>query len=442
MGKNISDMDIDQVIKLTPHDLLDSESYGRIGQKVLDIERASLYSDAVKLSAFLQNFLDKNLPLEQRYTDLFSRYRKLILWLKGIALPFIENQDLETIFSSNLLALFNLDIDVREKLRILFKGWWDPFLRGEKRGILLRAMGRNMEKIGKYTMQVEQGRSVSSTVSSVIADYNRLSRPDEQRGNIEEMYYLSHSANIRQFSKEDREKVLKILQVYNFVRYPPVEEFAREMVVSPVTTGLQASGILSQRSEVFPKPPVSKQDARLPSRPKNSVRTRRTLAELLTFAKERMASPFAEEQKLRQSLGDDPVKIKKELVEALRKRDRAHLVACILLLARIGRLQDALKQSESWRQTVAGYAEKKYPEARVREFIDARPTDPIIISEFLQYLLQDRLNMAADEAAIVGMELGDIMGGEYKLMAYADEAEGTFLWAPHAVENGKLVNKV
>ena len=172
------------------------------------------------------------------------------------------------------------------------------------------------------------------------------------------------------------------------------------------------------------------------------VKDKKSLSELLEFAKGRMQSWFLTEKALGAKMGSDPVELKKQLVNALKIKDVGKTVAILLILAREGRLQAALKEGPNWRETVKSYASEKYNAEVVKQFIDDNSTHPIVMSEFLQYLLQQRLGLTENESAMIGMELGDRMGEEYRTMAYADEKEGEFRWVKNRVEKGKLVQEL
>ncbi|MFC1687146.1 hypothetical protein ACFL0L_01020 [Patescibacteria group bacterium] len=167
-----------------------------------------------------------------------------------------------------------------------------------------------------------------------------------------------------------------------------------------------------------------------------------SLDELLEFAKKRMKETFVAESVLMGKVGENAVELKKQLVNALKTRDADKAVGALLILSKIGKLQQALKESGNWRETLKNYIADKYNSQALKQFVEENPTDPTVVSEFLQYVLQDRLGFKESEAAVVGMEVGDRMGGKYQTMSAADEENNMFSWIPNKVEDGKLVPEV
>lgn len=434
MRINILRKEIEDIITYPPNDFLDPDIYGDVGQKVMEIERTNRYQDALKLYYFLRKVTEVG-EKSGEAKEVVKRYQILIVWLQFLALKFMGDDQLKDLFTHHLVEGIRLGIDIRERIRMLYKVTWDPFILGEHQGTLLKALQQNTEQFRRNTTpQTGLEHPAPTTLSALIADYNVFTKSEERRGNIDEMNYMNHAQYLRNLTPGERELTLKILQIYDFVRYPPLDELAREMAVSPLVE-TPTAGLTAKVSPTIVSP-VSSAVSSTVSKPRS-----RNTEELLAFALKQLQKPFVEEKSLRSKISDDAVQAKKELVVSLQSNNGNRVIGTLLLLARIKRLHDALKDSSSWRETVGAYVSKKYT-ADLGTFIEANPTHPAVISEFLQYLLGERLGYDAEESAVVAMELGDIMGGAYKLMAYADEVQGKYMWTPHEVKEGKLVERL
>ena len=67
------------------------------------------------------------------------------------------------------------------------------------------------------------------------------------------------------------------------------------------------------------------------------------------------------------------------------------------------------------------------------------PVDPAALSEFLQYLLKERLNMSENGSALVGVEIGQILKESYQGIAYGNQVAGIFEWTKIKIENQRFI---
>jgi len=449
MTKDITKKGIDEVMQLTVDDLADIEMYGQLASRVLEIERTSRYDEAVKLFNFLQNTLEAHRNFEVQNSRLHKKYQALIVWLKFVALHVLLDDDLYTLFKDHLLEGVRLEIDIRQGVKNLFKTSWDPYLRGEKRDIMLKAFSSNSEQFSPYKFVLgTTDRQLPATVANLILDYNRLSKSDTQRGGLEEASYFNQSPNVRMFSPRDRGAALKILQIYDFVRFPPLEELASEMVVSPVKLPGAVSEIAPKRG--LPQTPLA---APLPAReerpPAVTVEPLGLLKQKYqSYRSQRQSILRIEDEILVQTQGDAE-RLKKELALASRQNDRRRAIACLKILAREKALVTALRDNPSWFTAVAEYIQKKYGgRYRADEVYYAvsnmklEPTAPAAISEFLQYLLKEKLQMSESDSALVGVEIGQLLGEQYQGLAYGNQETGNFEWTKNKIVDKKLVSEV
>ncbi|MBI5037350.1 MAG: hypothetical protein HZC01_01395 [Candidatus Kerfeldbacteria bacterium] len=152
------------------------------------------------------------------------------------------------------------------------------------------------------------------------------------------------------------------------------------------------------------------------------------------------------EDRLMATTQGDVQKIKRILSAASRERDTNTLVAALKLLAREGALVPALQSSPAWLQAVAEYVDTKYrgasahkDRARWVASIRAGAVNIPLVSEFLQYLLKEKIGLSENASALVGVELGKLLGHDYEPIAYGNQETGTFMWSTFRLEGGKLI---
>ncbi len=449
MPKDILIKDIEDIVKLTPEALADIEVYGKIGEKVLEIETHILYKEGGILRLFLENFLRKNTQFENDQPDLYKKYSGLVTWLKFIMMEMILDNDVYDIMKLHLIeALTEYDIDVRGKIKTLFLQSWDLLLRGEKRSLLLRAFSQNNETFGNYRIELSSKKRATATVANIIVDYNRVAKSDEQRTSLDEARYINESENLRSFTRAHKDLVLKVLQVYDFVRFPPIEELTREMALSPVKNVEGAPGPAPKRG--IPDMPLNIPGAAEDEAARQSIK--KDPLEYLqqkydAYRIQRKQVLDMEDALMVQTRGELE-NVKRELSNAAREKERTKGIACLKIMARQKALISSLSVNPSWFESVSDYMQKKYSSqydkkevAHAVSNLKMQLSSPVVISEFLQYILKERLTMTVGDSALVGVEIGQLIGGEFQSMAYGNQETGNFEWTKNRIVNKEFVSE-
>lgn len=401
---------------LRPQDItLDRLSEDRtekdFGESIAEFQKYALVGDAHELYITLKRLLAS--PEAAQDTGLQETYDPVVSYLGILSLPLCTEEEVTGLLSKRLVFAIERKVDLLRLINHFFDVYRDNVLDGRLRRKIIEAIARGEEHIGSQPI-VRQGQRLSPTVGHWIQDLMVQYKLGQEMSGLEELEYIGKQ---RHLDTKSRNILQEVFRVYNSIRFP---KFRREV---------------SGNEDITDRQPVRSVIARQP-------RPDKSLTQIFSEAAKFMTPIYQEEKGVQGRTGNEPAKVKKQLVDSLKQRNPDQLSACLLLLARSGSLQDALKQSASWRDTVGTYLQKRYPDVDLRFFVENNPTSPVVISEFLQYLLQDRLGLPEDRAAIIGMELGDIMGDGYRMMAYADEAQGTFRWVEHKVDGGRLVDDI
>ena len=443
MPKDFVKIDINEILQLKSEELADDDTTSGFTSRILEIERTQNHSEAGKLINFLENILNTNKDFERDHHNYYKEYRDLVLWLKFISLHLLLDDDIYRLVKDNLLTGIDLEIDVRSEIKQLFKASWDPFLRGEKRDLLLKAFSQNEQLLGDFKLIFSEDRQKPATVANLILAYNQFAKSEDVRGGLEEANFLDNSPSASSLTGGNRERALKILQLYDFVRFPPLEEMAREMVNSPFSA--TTATVPGKRGLPLQPLAVPGGDSRI--EPISST------LDPLDMLKQKYQSYRIQRQKVLQledaiivkSKGD-PEGIKKELAAASRSRDKERLIASIKVLARQGALISSWQNSQAWQQAVSDYILKKYSNKNNKQDVATAISNmkinlgsPEVMAEFLQYLLKEKLGMTENDSALVGSEIGQILKGDYQSMAYGNEESGSFEWKKNKIEDQQLV---
>ncbi|MBU0597685.1 hypothetical protein KKF61_01660 [Patescibacteria group bacterium] len=448
MARDLKTIDIEEIRKLKPEELLDNDIYGGLAARVFEIERTNSYDEAISLSSFLQNFIETEKELEREHPTLFKKYQSLVIWLKFVSFHILLDSDIYNLMKDYLMTGFDLEIDIRGKIKILFRSSLDPYIRGEKRNMMLKALSQNNERVGNLKIISEaNNRQLPGTISNILMDFNRFTKTEGRRGSLEEVSYLDKSPNMRQLKAQDRDRVLKILQVYDFVRFPPLEEMARELVVTPFTFRDQKRAPLPKRG--LPTSPLkSPMETGRESAPAEVDPLELLKQKYQTYRAQRQRILRLEDELMVQTKGEAET-IKKELAQSTRQRETERVIACLKILARQGILFYSLRDNPAWLEATMKSVGEKYKKGNSAEAIrhavsgiKEDPTSAVAISEFLQYLLRDKLNLTENDSALVGVEVGQLLGDEYQSLAYGDQESGSFEWTKNRIKDRKLVSEI
>ncbi|NMB48502.1 hypothetical protein GYA13_03615 [Candidatus Kuenenbacteria bacterium] len=122
--------------------------------------------------------------------------------------------------------------------------------------------------------------------------------------------------------------------------------------------------------------------------------------------------------------------VRSHFYQAVNEGKAAEAAAALLLIAESGGLKEAFAGDERFVKFWGDYLAKNMP-ADTGEFVKD-PANPKDLARFLQYILEGRLKMKGDEAAMVGVLIANSarLAGDlnYKTLAYGDMESGEFRW--------------
>lgn len=279
--------------------------------------------------------------------------------------------------------------------------------------------------------------------------------------------YLTGSANAKILDEEEKRKVIKLLRVYRNLKFFPlsmsddVDEWEtfpveKEEVLAKAKT-VSAPRIEAETARKFYPVVKEKQAPRIEAMISKKV---------YPTVKEKPAPPpslakaFYEYEKFQEQVlkKEDELmvkaqgnadRIKRDLANAALGGDKNTLVACLKILARAGSLQTVLQDHPAWFAAIAESMRKKYTTSYGQGVVEQmisnaklNPDNPALLSEFLQYLLNERLKMNENDSALVGLEIGQMLYGENQRFSFGNEATGEFEWVKNRVVDGKLVSEI
>ncbi|MCG2686873.1 hypothetical protein L6278_01905, partial [Candidatus Parcubacteria bacterium] len=122
---------------------------------------------------------------------------------------------------------------------------------------------------------------------------------------------------------------------------------------------------------------------------------------------------------------------KDNFYSAINAGDKVKTVAILRAICEQGKLAENFKNDERFVEFFSAYLERHKDEKTKQEFLQ-NPSKPEYIIDFLQFILQKRLNFSEQESAMIGVGLAMLCGKagekEFASMAYGSEEKNVFVW--------------
>jgi hypothetical protein len=353
---------------------------------------------------------------------------------------------IKEIFTSHILETLEAGDDVRESYNeMLFNNFETEHLISQEE--LVKELLNNQEHVTKDSIHI-------GTVSQPPTIANWLKDYIAQNGALLESFdamtlskYMSGSQNMQRLPQDQKNIILHILQLFRNLKFYPdcMPENIYDWEIFPLEQKAVSSKVRTAIGLESAQPSV----APIPS---NVVRPAKPPMELLKekyqlYRRERSSILELEDQILVKTKGE-PEAVKKELATAARTNDAKRVIACLRMLAAEKVLITSLQDNPSWFLAVSEYIQKKYASnyksddiAYAISNMKINPTTPAAISEFLQYMLRDKLGLSENDSALTGVELGQLLGGAFQGLAYGNQENGNFEWNKNKIVDRKLINE-
>ncbi|MFA6098897.1 MAG: hypothetical protein WCV50_05110 [Patescibacteria group bacterium] len=438
-------------------------------QKLLEPEFAKrVFSEAYDYVRFVERrtyqlaeFLDKTLQIrpEGAMNELERSYSLWISKLRFAGLQFYSEKEVESFFEQRIYdALGSEDFDLMDvvigRLVQIYISERDAFKERLRQALL-----RNNQRVpGSLVINNEQ---VPSVVKNWFRDYFRKVGT-EGVDKLKEAQYFSDNINFKKLPYTEQKKLKELFHLFERLGIPSLTPEGIEDTMTMIDDDGNIFDLQNGRFVL-----IAKQKTFEPMKPKNGK------SQVINIDKSVMESapvgqsdPLAllkkkyqdyrlqrqvvldlEDQLVNDTKGE-PEMVKRELAQASRQNEKIKVIACLKILARQGSLATALSDNLAWHAAVQEYIQKKYASQYKPDEINSAtfalksdPGSPAGISELLQYLLREKLEFDENDSALVGVEIGQLMGVRYEGLAYGDQETGNFTWAKNYIKNSKLVSE-
>lgn len=412
---------------------------------------------------------------EQEYVHLMDR-------LRYASIPGLYNlEELLTVFRSHFVAaLSDMNMDVEEYLRMYLLSM-QIAKRDAVKERIRQALFTNEEKLTTHFLYYPSRPEQPGTVGNWLKEYISVVGTGALN-KVKETQFLTSGDNVKNCSEEERQRLIRLLHLYNRLRISSttiegMEEelavvdprdgvlkdlkelgrgrsvpilsslasttgsrrgiIARAPVVPPVVrpSPVVSSPTVSTPLPTPPRPSPSPKPAPKPpitNPPAGGVVTGQTTTVTLKIAPETDKKVLATKEELRKK-GGDVLALFTALVlppQGMNVASSEELIAGLLLLAENDTLEKAIVAPKLKEQFLGYLKSKNAPE--LIEGFTLTPTIPKFMSLFLQWVLQVKGKLPEHEAAQWGARMGNILkkrGSEkYARIAYFDAASNKFKW--------------
>lgn len=280
-------------------------------------------------------------------------------------------------------------------------------------------------------------KSVASSIANWIQDYVHFSGSSlADFDSLKLSAYISNSPNVQGLTQNEKERIRKLLRLYSNLKF-----FPDSMGDKEITSW-----------DFFPmegQSPEQHVAVRVDERP---IETKSPLDQLKdkynSYRRHRQYILTVEDKMFVTTKGEADG-VRHEFANAVRNREEDKVIACLFIMARQQQLASVLRDNPSWYASVAESIQAKYARDYSVDYIKQalanlkdEPQSLAGLSEFLQYILNNRLGMNTNDAALIGVEVGQILGGVFEGLAYGNQETGEFEWSRNKIDNGKLVSEV
>src|SRR3989344_5134376 len=217
---------------------------------VLDVSDSGDPADAGQLFFTLYELLGRLPRFVEQEPEIYREYLRMLAVLKASFLITMPDTDIFKFLQENLLfALEVPDFPIEDKINellVLHKDFEDGAAGYAKK--LTAAMDGNIEPLGmsRITILGQSGEQIPS-VGNWLKVYNFFSRPkpglaakEIGRSAVDRVGFLTQNSNARKLSADERAILIRLFELYDWLRYGQQSVFAR-----------------INRVPVVPAPPVS-----------------------------------------------------------------------------------------------------------------------------------------------------------------------------------------
>jgi len=416
-----------------------------------DIDRALVLVEQIELKLGIQ--LD-----DEKISATQDEYLGFLKILRFLSLPVLPEEEIKNLLQRHLADVLDVEnFDIVERLERKFLVLpWD--YRDQVKKDFQQALHNNSQRLTGKKIGAE-GREAPPTIANWLKNFVR-NFGTEKVDKLKKVQYLTSDPNVSALNGREKAKVTNLLNLYISLKISSLSPEGTDSFITYIDEdgrikSLENGRIVDLGISTAPGAekagvPVKRE---LPSRldiPKTAAPLdplELLKQKYLTYRRQREKVLKQEDEILVKTQGEAE-DIKKELATASRQNEKVRVIACLKILARQKKLINSLKENPAWFEEVINYIASKYGRQYKPEEVTAalsnlkmNSTTPAAVSEFLQYLLREKLKMNGNDSALIGVEVGQLLGKQFQGIAYGNQETGNFEWTENIIKDQKLISE-
>lgn len=207
---------------LSSEDLTQPEVAQHLEQMVNDAEFDYEAGEARDFLDALNALLATHQEELKNNQELYTQYMTLLWNLRWKAMFALDPQAQENLLSDNLIFSLQKGFDVKTWVgKMVEVTEFGTYPDSKTRQRLLTALGRNQERISTQNITVEGQVNATPTVQNWLKDFEAFLL---QTGNrtLAQKEYLGKNKNAQALSREDKQVLQKILDLFIWLKYPQI----------------------------------------------------------------------------------------------------------------------------------------------------------------------------------------------------------------------------
>ena len=378
--------------------------------------------------------------ISQQSPELYERLDRLYKINSIILIPALNQRQLLDILSNGINFYFQEMMenhDIWEKVKAYLVGIFQEDRDAAKEKIR-KALLENKELItGKKIKR--NNNDYSPSIKEWLIDYTSVVGT-KKAGNLEMNQYFTSSKNFQALPTNDKNKVRALIVLYEKLKLSSMEPEGLEEKVSFSIDGRQMLFTEGRFEEIGQEEVESfiaeteEESAAAFKAVEPPVKQAQVEQEVLAAYQgdpKQNKLITKELEKLSKQFGGNNQALRDEFFKAVQKKNTNQTIAILRLLTQNQDLENFIKSDEKLNKFLAAIWEKRYGIDFIAEF-NSDPTQLKFMRLFLRYVLEERLGLSLNDAARIGLQLGNIfvsLGKKgYNKMAYFDVKDKSFKW--------------
>ncbi len=199
-------------------DITKNEIFEQWKSEVREVIEDDDVAEALRVRKALKMVLDKRESELAANPEVAAKYQELLMELQFQLFANTKDSESLALIQEHLVDALSIpELDIMEKIRRKIF-----YIEIEEEQIsfmikLMDALKKNMQQFGPKPLNIN-GKQYPATIQNWILDYDAFPTKNSKRANIDTLNYMSKSPNPGILTKDQREDLIKILEIFDSLK--------------------------------------------------------------------------------------------------------------------------------------------------------------------------------------------------------------------------------